>query len=230
VRGRGEQEVVVEVADNGTGMTEEVRRRCLEPFFTTKGELGTGLGLSIVHGTLKRQGGVLEIETLVGQGTTMRLRLPARRAVEVVAPMPTPRPPTGRSLRVLLVDDEPMIRDMVARFLEVDKHVVEVAASGREALAKLQPATPFDLVITDRAMPEMGGDELAAMVKVLTPSTPVLMLTGFADLMEAADEKPAGVDLVIAKPTTLARLRVAIATLVPAHDPAPAPASEQPSK
>ena len=69
----------------------------------------------------------------------------------------------------------------------------------------------------------MGGDELASMVKVLTPSTPVLMLTGFAELMEAADQKPAGVDLVIGKPTTLARLRVAIATLVP--DPAPAPAA-----
>jgi CheY-like chemotaxis protein len=81
-------------------------------------------------------------------------------------------------------------------------------------LAKLQAGPSFDLVITDRAMPEMGGDELAAMVKVLAPSTPVLMLTGFADLMEGADQRPEGVDLVIGKPTTLVRLRVAIGTLI----------------
>ncbi len=228
VRGRGEQEgtdwVVVEVVDNGAGMTDEVRRRCLAPCFTTKGDLGTGLGLSIVHGTLRRQGGTLEIETLVGQGTTMRLRLPAQRVAQAVPAVPAPRPAARRALRVLVVDDEPMMRQVVARFLALDEHVVEVAGSGREALARLQTATPFDLVITDRAMPEMGGDELATMVKVLTPSTPVMMLTGFADLMEAADQRPSGVDLVIGKPTTLARLRGAIATLVPEPDPAPNPA------
>ena len=221
-------EIVVEVVDNGTGMTDEVRRRCLEPFFTTKGDLGTGLGLSIVHGTLRRQGGLLEIDTLVGQGTTMRLRLPAQRVVRDGPTVPEPRPTARGLLRVLVVDDEPMMRQVVARFLELDEHTAEVAGSGREAMARLQTATPFDLVITDRAMPEMGGDELAAMVKVLTPSTPVMMLTGFADLMEAADQRPSGVDLVIGKPTTLARLRVAIATLVPEEgpdrDPNPAPA------
>jgi CheY-like chemotaxis protein len=93
-----------------------------------------------------------------------------------------------------------------------------VVGSGCEALARLQTALPFDPVITDRAMPELGGDELAAMVKVLTSSTPVMMLTGFADLMEAPDQEPEGVDLVIGKPTTLARLRVAIATLIPDAD------------
>jgi CheY-like chemotaxis protein len=125
-------------------------------------------------------------------------------------------------LRVLVVEDEPMMREVVSRFLTLDEHVAEVAGSGREALAKLQSELPFDLVITDRAMPEMGGDELAAMIKVLAPSVPVLMLTGFADLMGGVDERPVGVDLVIGKPTTLARLRVAVATLTgetaPAYD------------
>jgi DNA-binding NtrC family response regulator len=111
-----------------------------------------------------------------------------------------------------------MMRQVVARFLAIDEHLVETANNGREALSHLQTAT-FDLVITDRAMPEMGGDELASMVKVLAPATPVLMLTGFGDLMEAADQQPEGVDLVIPKPTTLARLRLAVATLVP--DPSP---------
>jgi PAS domain S-box-containing protein len=220
-----EQQVTVAVTDNGAGMTDEVRRHCLEAFYTTKGEHGTGLGLSIVHGTLRRHGGSLEIDTLVGQGTTMRMRLPAQRTTETGdgLPSPAPQPTVRRSLRILAVDDEPMMRQVVRRFLELDEHVVEVAVNGREAVAKLQASEPFDLVITDRAMPEMGGDELAAMVKVLTPETPVIMLTGFADLMEAVDQRPAGVDLVIAKPTTLARLRVAIATLVvePASAPTP---------
>jgi PAS domain S-box-containing protein len=206
--------VLLEVADTGAGMTDEVRRRCLEPFFTTKGESGTGLGLSIVHGTLRRHAGTLEIESAVGQGTTMRMRLSVGiGTVDETRSPPEPEPPARRMLRVLVVDDEPMMREVVSRFLALDEHVAEVAGSGREALAKLQSEPPFDLVITDRAMPEMGGDELAAMIKVLAPSMPVLMLTGFADLMGGVDERPVGVDLVIGKPTTLARLRVAVATL-----------------
>jgi CheY-like chemotaxis protein len=164
-----------------------------------------------------------EIDTLVGQGTTMRLRLPARRSAEEIPAVAAPRPQARRSLRVLVVDDEPMMRQVVTKFLELDEHVVEVAASGRDAMTKLQVSAAFDLIITDRAMPEMGGDELAAMVKVLAPNTPVMMLTGFADLMEAADQRPAGVDLVVGKPTTLARLRAAIVTLIPDPDEAAAP-------
>jgi PAS domain S-box-containing protein len=210
---RGQPGVLLEVSDNGTGMTDEVRRRCLEPFFTTKGAEGTGLGLSIVHGMLRRHGGTLEIESAVGRGTTMRFRFMARRGSESGDGGMEPAAPARRSLRILVVDDEPMMREVVVRFLALDDHVVELAGSGREALAHLQAGPPFDLIVTDRAMPEMGGDELASIVKVLSPSTPVLMLTGFADLMGGAGERPAGVDLVIGKPTTLARLRVAVAAL-----------------
>lgn len=208
------EHVIVEVADNGAGMSEEIRRRCLEPFFTTKGERGTGLGLGIVHETLQRHGGTIAIESAPGLGSTFRLRLPARLSPERVAPGAVAPGEIRRSLRVLLVDDEPMMRQAVAQFLRIDEHTVEVAGTGREAAPKLHGA-PFDLVITDRAMPEMGGDELAALVKSLTPATPVLMLTGFGDLMEAAGERPPGVDLVLSKPTTLARLRAAITTLAP---------------
>jgi PAS domain S-box-containing protein len=214
-RSEGEQ-VVVEVVDDGIGMTEDVRRQCLQPFFTTKGERGTGLGLDIVHGMVRRHGGTIEIESAPEQGTTLRLRLPAR-----LTPVPEPRTPhttdgVRRSLRVLLVDDEPLMRQAVAHFLAIDDHLVDVASTGREAAPKLE-AISFDLVITDRAMPEMGGDELALLVKHVQPSTPVLMLTGFGDLMEASGEQPPGVDLVLPKPTTLSRLRVAVASLVPDH-------------
>lgn len=213
--------VVVEVIDTGTGMSDEVRQRCLEPFFTTKGEHGTGLGLSIVHGTLRRLAGVLEIESAVGQGTTMRLKLLARRPVAEATLSPAePEPPTNRVLRVLVVDDEPLMREVIARFLRLDDHIAEVAGGGREALARLASEPPFDLVITDRAMPDLGGDELAATIKERSPGLPVLMLTGFADLMGGVDALPTGVDLVIGKPTTLARLRVAIATLTGESQPA----------
>jgi len=214
IRARSEQhEVVAEVADTGQGMSDEVRRRCLEPFFTTKGEQGTGLGLSIVHGTLQRHGGVLEIDSVAGRGTTMRIRLPAQPAAAPPS-APVAPPAARRALRVLVVDDEPMMRQVVSRFLAIDDHTVEQAANGREALAKLEAAT-FDLIITDRAMPDMGGDELAIIVKARTPSPPVIMLTGFGDLMLASNDLPEGVDLVVPKPTTLARLRQAVATLVP---------------
>jgi CheY-like chemotaxis protein len=220
VRARQDGEhVIVEVEDDGIGMTEEVRRQCLQPFFTTKGERGTGLGLGIVHGMVQRHGGTIEIESVPGQGTTFRLRLPARLTPQSEPRTAQPRDGVRRSLRVLLVDDEPMMRQAVARFLAIDDHVVETAATGREAVPKLEQLA-FDLVITDRAMPEMGGDELAAVVKSLRPGTPVLMLTGFGDLMEAAGQQPVGVDLVLPKPTTLARLRVAVAALVPEPEPA----------
>jgi CheY-like chemotaxis protein/anti-sigma regulatory factor (Ser/Thr protein kinase) len=211
---RGQPGVLLEVADNGTGMTDEVRRRCLEPFFTTKGDQGTGLGLSIVHGMLRRQGGTLEIESAVGHGTTMRFRFAARRAAESASVSQQPDLPARRSLRILVVDDEPMMREVIARFLTLDDHVVALAGNGREALAQFQAGPPFDLIIMDRAMPEMGGDELASIVKVLLPGTPVLMLTGFADLMGGPDEWPEGVDMVVGKPTTLAQLRVAVAELM----------------
>jgi PAS domain S-box-containing protein len=216
---RERQPVILEVTDTGTGMTDEVRRRCLEPFFTTKGDQGTGLGLSIVHGMLRRHGGTLEIESAVGRGTTMRFRFTARRSPEAEPSRAELELPSRRTLHVLVVDDEPMMREVISRFLTLDDHTVDVAGGGREALVLLQTSAPFDLVITDRAMPEMGGDELAAMIKVLAPSTPVLMLTGFADLMGDAEQRPPGVDLVIGKPTTLARLRVAVAALT--GEPAP---------
>jgi PAS domain S-box-containing protein len=218
IRARSDHhEVIAEVTDTGLGMSDEVRGRCLEPFFTTKGERGTGLGLSIVHGTLQRHGGVLEIDSVAGRGTTMRIRLPAQPAVS--PPSAPVAPPTARrALRVLVVDDEPMMRQVLSRFLAIDDHSVELAANGREALAKLETAD-FDLVITDRAMPDMGGDELAASVKAQSPSLPVIMLTGFGDLMLASNDLPEGVDLVVPKPTTLARLRLAVVTLVPDPEP-----------
>ncbi|MGO9609966.1 MAG: PAS domain S-box protein, partial [Verrucomicrobiia bacterium] len=182
--------VIMEVADTGTGMTEDVRQRCLEPFFTTKGDRGTGLGLSMVYGILQRHQGTIEIETALGKGTTFRLSLPA---AQEKAPT-TKRDSTSasiRPLRVLLVDDEEVVRQILREYLIGDEHVVETAANGHEALDKL-PKAAFDVVILDRAMPGLSGDQVAVAIKELRPELPVILLTGFGNMMQATGETPPG--------------------------------------
>ena len=202
--------VFLEVSDTGTGMTEDVRRRCLEPFFSTKGERGTGLGLPMVFGIVKRHRGTMDIESTVGKGTTFIVLLPVdtTEAPEVQKRVEAPAGP----LHVLVVDDEPIARDVLTEYLTGDGHTVETAVNGRDGFEKFK-AGRFAVVITDRAMPEVGGDQLAAMVKDVAPAIPVVLLTGFGDLMNAAGEKPDGVDLVVKKPIRLATLREVLARM-----------------
>jgi signal transduction histidine kinase/CheY-like chemotaxis protein len=202
--GTAAPQVFLEVGDTGTGMTEEVRRRCLEPFFSTKGERGTGLGLAMVFGIVKRHRGTLDIESTVGKGTTFIVLLPVDTTPSREA---QPRATAlADSLHVLVVDDEPIARDVLTEYLTGDGHTVETAVNGREGFEKFKGGR-FAVVMTDRAMPEIGGDQLAAMVKEAAPATPVVLLTGFGDLMNAAGEKPDGVDLVVKKPIRLTTLR-----------------------
>jgi len=204
--------VVLEVCDTGTGMTEEVRLKCLEPFYSTKGEHGTGLGLAMVFGIVQRHNGTLEIESEVGKGTTFALRLPAyREEAQQTAAQATVG--TTRPLRVLVVEDEVVNRELLTDYLTGEGHAVETAVNGVEALGKFRVGA-FDLVLTDRAMPQMNGDELARTLKVLQPDLPVVMLTGFGAMMQDASERPSGVDLVVGKPVNLQALREAVAQAV----------------
>jgi len=206
----GDRSVLITVTDTGVGMTEDVRRRCLEPFFTTKGDLGTGLGLAMTYGVIQRHGGAVDVESEPGRGTTFRIRLP----------VPTDRrPPVGsaapeaasRALRVLVVDDEPVLRRLVAEFLTGDGHVVETAANGRHGLEQFQSAT-FDVVVTDRAMPVMNGIQLAAAIgRIASPRPAVIMLSGFGGEQDAFADLPPGVDVLLSKPVQLERLREALA-------------------
>jgi PAS domain S-box-containing protein len=202
----------LEVSDTGTGMSEEVRQHCLEPFFTTKGQQGTGLGLSLVHTTVQRHGGTLTIESEEGRGTTFIVRVPLadQPAVHAAA---ADSPGSIRSLHILLVDDDPLVRTSVVAQLNSQSHIVETATNGRDGLDRFS-ASRFDLVVTDRAMPEMGGDQLAATIEQLSPDMPVIMLTGFGDLMGAKGEHPPGVDAVVSKPVTLDALTQAIAKVM----------------
>jgi signal transduction histidine kinase/ActR/RegA family two-component response regulator len=213
-------QVFLEVSDTGTGMTEDVRRRCLEPFFSTKGERGTGLGLPMVYGIVKRHRGTMDIESTVGKGTTFIVLVPAdtSQSREVQERTQAPAGP----LHVLVVDDEPIARDVLSEYLMGDGHTVDTAANGREGFEKFK-AGRYAVVITDRAMPEVGGDQLAAMVKEHAPDTPVILLTGFGDLMNAAGEKPDGVDMVVKKPIRLATLREVLAKMTSGPGAAAAP-------
>ena len=209
-------DVVLAVRDNGTGMDDSVRMRCFDPFFSTKGARGSGLGLSMVYGALKRHDGRVDVQSELGRGTTITLRLPVahRRSREELSP-PTAQPHLARRLRVLLVDDDDRVREVLAKCLRVDGHeVLEVsdAALGRTALER----EPVDLLVVDRALPRMSGDEFAEHAKRLRPGLPVMMLTGFGATMVAAGECPPGVDLVVGKPVTLDALRAAVAQLVKA--------------
>jgi PAS domain S-box-containing protein len=206
-RPEGDQ-VVLEVSDTGTGMTDEVRRRCLEPFFSTKGKQGTGLGLALVSTIVERHGGTMAIESRVGLGTTIIARLP-RHASEPPPASPSRPQERPRRLRILLVEDEANVRTVVTHQLSSEGHTVDSASNGREGMDKFMSGW-FDLVITDRAMPEMGGDQLAAAVIGIAPEKPIIMLTGFGDLMAAKGEKPVGVKAVVSKPVTLDALRQAI--------------------
>jgi len=201
--------LVITVSDDGVGMSEEVKTRCLEPFFTTKEDQGTGLGLGSVYGIVRRHEGEIDIQSEVGRGTSICVSLPLDKNLKAPE-APKPAPPPSTTLRILVVEDEPLVREVISVYLDEDHHQVVTAENGREGVEKFK-AGEFDVVMTDRAMPEMNGDQFALEVKRLRPTQPVILLTGFGDLMSGAGEQPPGVDLVVSKPFTLATLRNAIA-------------------
>ena len=203
--------VKIEVADTGTGMTEEVRERCLEPFFSTKAENGTGLGLAMVSGIIRRHNGTLDIESVPGHGTTFHLTLPfhhseghAEDEDEEV------RLTFDRSLRVLVVDDELHPREVVTQYLRNDGHRVSTAANGGEAMQRVM-ADDFDLLITDHGMPGMDGVQLAKAVRRVDPDKATILLTGFSF---DAEQQPASISYVLKKPIILDELRGALRQLM----------------
>ena len=200
------------VSDTGLGMTDEVRRNCLEPFFTTKGVNGSGLGLAMSYGIIRRHGGRITIESALKKGTVFTIHLPVPK--EAIKPLEIEFEKTIATLRILVVDDHPGIREIVSAYLAEDRHIVETAANATEALEKFRSGR-FDLVITDRAMPEINGDQLAASIKEITPQKPIIMLTGFADLIHANGGASRHVNLVVSKPARLDDLRKAILEVMP---------------
>ncbi|MBI4913187.1 MAG: PAS domain S-box protein [Acidobacteria bacterium] len=196
------------VEDEGTGMSSEVRDRALEPFFTTKpvGQ-GTGLGLAVVFGTVQAHNGRLEIQSEPGQGTAVRVILPACAGRPAGAPAgKAVSVGLQRPLRILLVDDDPLIQVTAPAMLEAEGHRVRVARGGREALLVLEAGEAWDLVILDMNMPGMTGQDTFRLLRRLRPELPVLIATGFVDA--GAEEILAGSTRVslLAKPFTRSEL------------------------
>ena len=211
------QEVCLEVSDSGVGMDEETRRRCLEPFFTTKGERGTGMGLAMVYGMAQRHGCTLEIDSKTGAGTTIRLIFPVGVARPVaIAPVPAPQVP-ARSLRILVVDDDAALTESLRATLQEDGHRVTVAGGGRAGIDAFESVRgtrdSFDIVITDLGMPHVDGREVVASVRATSPDIPIIMLTGWGQRLDSENEQTPRVDRLLSKPPRLQELRKALAEL-----------------
>lgn len=207
-----ERGVLVEVADTGCGMDERTRQRCLEPFFTTKGDSGSGLGLAMVWGMAGRHEARLEINSAPGKGTSVALIFPPPKPLpEAPATQPPSLPP--RPLHILVIDDDPVLGKAIRETLLFDNHRVDLAESGPDGLrifddlAKV--ANPVDIVISDLGMPQMDGRQVAAVIKNHSPNTPVILLTGYGQGLD--DEPDPNISLVLSKPPRLTDLRTALA-------------------
>ncbi|MFN8523052.1 MAG: response regulator [Chloroflexota bacterium] len=203
---RMDEMVRISVADTGVGMAASIRRRALDPFFTTKGEGGTGLGLAVSYGIVQRYGGQLSIETAPGQGTTVIVELPVS-AQEPPAELP---PPVPRDVKrhILVVDDEPALASVLQRLLESEGHSVVACTSGTEALARFDPSV-HELVMTDLGMQDLNGLQVAAAVRLRSPNTPVILVTGWGNELDP-DHPPRGISRVLPKPYRLAKVLEAV--------------------
>ncbi len=205
----------VEVVDDGIGMDEEARRRCLEPFFTTKGERGTGLGLAMVYGVVQRHGGEVDIESALGKGTVVRLSFPPSAMPEDSAEAPVAPVALSRRLRLLVVDDDPLVLRSLCHILENDGHVVVTAGGGAAGIAAFRAAQErgeaFAAVITDLGMPNVDGRRVAAAIKEISPSTPIILLTGWGERLLSDEGVPQHVDCVLGKPPKLREVRESLA-------------------
>jgi signal transduction histidine kinase/ActR/RegA family two-component response regulator/HAMP domain-containing protein len=211
------QSVQIEVIDSGVGMSEDTRRRCLEPFFTTKGERGTGLGLAMVYGMIQRHSAELEIDSTAGSGTTVRLIFPVyNQALASPAEVSGARA-IDRRLRILLVDDDPLLIKALQDTLEEDGHLVTATNGGQAGIdaftAAQRTGSAFQVVITDLGMPHVDGRKVAAAIKGLSPGTPIIMLTGWGQRLQAEGDIPPHVDRVLNKPPRLQQLRDALVEL-----------------
>jgi CheY-like chemotaxis protein len=200
--------VVLTIADNGTGMTPEVKSRLFDPFFTTKGKGGTGMGMAVSFGIIRRHNGSIDVESEPGRGTTFRISLPVAadaqasgEAVSADGAISTDK------LRVLVVDDETAVREVLREALEAEGCEVLVAESGEKAL-QLYDARGgrIDVVFTDIGMPEMSGWELASEIRKRSETVPLAIVSGWADAISCDARQAIKADWVVSKPFDIATI------------------------
>lgn len=209
--------LVLRVTDTGCGMDRATLNRIFDPYFSTRsGEGGTGLGLAVVHGIISAHKGHISVYSEPGQGTTFRVYLPKLVSVEPQKELyrPDTAAPCGHE-RLLIVDDEPALREVQARILESLGYEVTVAATSTEALQMIvESPQHFDLLVTDMNMPAMSGAELIRQARLAQPNLPVILCTGFSEAMNEKNTKALGHALHLMKPVTQHDLHTAIRRLL----------------
>lgn len=210
--GAGPAEVMVRVCDTGEGMTDAVRRRVFEPFFSTKGPKGVGLGLSMSRKLIANMGGRIGVDSTPGDGATFWIVLPYRPATALQEPA---APGEVRPLSILLVDDQPHMLETTALMLQAEGHRVVTAESGAQALERIDQRAasrggPFDVMITDLGMPGMNGLQLVAAIREDGFDLPCVLATGWGVELSGADVEAAGVQALLAKPYSSAQLRTVL--------------------
>jgi signal transduction histidine kinase/CheY-like chemotaxis protein len=193
--------VVARVSDDGVGMDRETQARAFDPFFTTKRERGNGLGLSVAYGILRRHRAEIRVESELGQGTAFVVEFPAGSEPAVSASEPE-AVPEAKPMRVLCVDDEPAVLDVLCELVEAMGHEVVRARGGSEAIELAARQKP-DVVLSDLGMPDVNGWEVAAGVKRVAPEVPVALVTGWGVQIEPEAARRQGVDLILPKPFTV---------------------------
>ena len=196
----GEDTVAFTVGDQGVGMSPSVKRRALDPFFTTKGSRKKGLGLALAYGVVTRHGGVVELDSEPGRGTRVVVRLPAASTTaehKVVAPPPVAA--TNGPRRVLLVEDDPDNREAMASLLQLGGFQVTAADCGSAGVRAFAAGT-FDVVLTDLGLPDMDGWQVAGEIKQAAPGMPIALITGWGLNLDRDEIRRRGVDLLVKKP------------------------------
>jgi len=199
--------VVLTIADNGTGMTPDVKSRLFDPFFTTKGKNGTGMGMAVSFGIIRRHNGSIDVESEPGRGATFRISLPV--AVDAGAPAVESKPleiaNREDKVRVLVVDDETAVREVLREALEAEGCEVIVAESGEIALKLYDAAAgKLDVVFTDIGMPEMSGWELASEIRKRSETVALAIVSGWADAISCDARQAIKADWVVSKPFDIA--------------------------
>jgi PAS domain S-box-containing protein len=195
--------VDLEVSDTGSGMDRKLQERIFEPFFTTKAkDHGTGLGLAVVHGIVKKHGGEIVVDSAVGQGTTFHVYFPVQKVrTDVVQECVELEHGAGGNERIMVVDDESKIADVFQRMLGKLGYKVTIFTDSIEAASAFRKNPDgYDVVLTDMTMPKMTGAELAREVLALRPALPVIMTTGFSEIIDMEKAKRIGIKEFLLKP------------------------------
>ena len=208
----GESEYQLVVSDHGSGVDPKDRDRIFYPFFTTKNKPGAGMSLAIVHGVVVRHGGRVLVSDQVDHGAIFTVTFPCQPADEQISEI-TGKTRADAKLRVLVVDDDIQIRQVLSDMLKMDGHEATTCCDGYEALVELNNGT-YDLIITDLGMPGMSGLDLAMTVHEKSPDLPITMITGWGTQLDHNEIKTRGIKRVLSKPFHLKEIKALIAEVV----------------